>query len=117
MTVPTYDRGQKVRVVEQGIGEVQTDFGPTVLVRFANGIHECQKTDVVRIEGVEDALLARRSHGPLEVVLRVQAKCIESVNGAWGVFARSRITLLPHQLWVCRKVLRHGQRDGLSPMT
>ena len=105
MTEPTYDRGQRVRVVDQGIGEVQADFGPTVLVRFASGIHECQKTDIVRIEGVEDALLARRSHGPLEVVLRVQAKCIESVNGAWGVFARSRITLLPHQLWVCRKVL------------
>ena len=28
------------------------------------------------------------------------------MNDAWGVFARSRIALLPHQLWVCRQVNR-----------
>lgn len=99
------ERGQKVRVAEHGIGEVQADLGPTVIVRFGNSIQECGKSDVVRIESVTDALQARRSHAPLEVVLRVQAECIGSINGAWGVFARSRITLLPHQLWVCRKVL------------
>ena len=33
------------------------------------------------------------------------AICIRSVNDAWGVFARSRIALLPHQLWVCKRVL------------
>ena len=27
------------------------------------------------------------------------------MNDRWGVFSRSRIALLPHQLWVCRRVL------------
>src|SRR4029079_4957618 len=30
---------------------------------------------------------------------------IRSVNDQWGVFSLSRISLLPHQPWVCRKVL------------
>ena len=29
-----------------------------------------------------------------------------SVNDQWGVFSRSRVQLLPHQLWVCRQVNR-----------
>ena len=35
---------------------------------------------------------------------RVQAQSILSVNDAWGVFSKSRVELLPHQLWVCRQV-------------
>ena len=42
--------------------------------------------------------------GPLPTLLRLQAECVRSVNDAWGVFSRSRIDLLPHQLWVCRRV-------------
>lgn len=105
MTAPVLTRGQKVRVAEHGLGEVQADLGATVIVRFDGSIQECRKAEVIQIESVADALQAQRSHPPLEVVLRMQAECIESINGAWGVFARSRITLLPHQLWVCRKVL------------
>ncbi len=41
-----------------------------------------------------------------EVILRTQALAIRSVNDAWGVFSRSRISLLPHQLWVCHRALR-----------
>jgi SNF2 family DNA or RNA helicase len=37
-------------------------------------------------------------------VIRAQALAIRSVNDQWGVFSRSRVQLLPHQLWVCRKV-------------
>jgi hypothetical protein len=36
--------------------------------------------------------------------VRAQALAITSVNDQWGVFSRSRVQLLPHQLWVCRKV-------------
>jgi superfamily II DNA or RNA helicase len=39
-------------------------------------------------------------------ILRAQAAAIRSVNDAWGVFSRSRISLLPHQLWVCHQALR-----------
>src|SRR5262245_30193296 len=40
----------------------------------------------------------------LEVITRALGEAIRSVNDAWGVFSCSRITLLPHQLWVCRQV-------------
>jgi superfamily II DNA or RNA helicase len=42
---------------------------------------------------------------PLETTARLLAHAIQSVQQTWGVFSRSRIQLLPHQLWVCRKVL------------
>ena len=38
--------------------------------------------------------------------MRAQALAIASVNDQWGVFSRSRVRLLPHQLWVCRTVNR-----------
>jgi hypothetical protein len=40
------------------------------------------------------------------VLCRAQALAIASVNDQWGVFSRSRVQLLPHQLWVCRQVTR-----------
>ena len=50
-------------------------------------------------------LLARSEWDPpLELIHRLQAEAIQSVNDAWGVFSRSRIEILPHQLWVCRRV-------------
>ena len=50
-------------------------------------------------------MAAQRLDPALHVVTRVLAECIRSVNDAWGVFSRSRIALLPHQLWVCKRVL------------
>src|SRR5262249_45359682 len=41
---------------------------------------------------------------PLPAVTSLLASAIRSVNDQWGVFSRSRVALLPHQLWVCRKV-------------
>ncbi|MDZ4854978.1 MAG: SNF2-related protein [Nitrospirota bacterium] len=98
-------RGQIVRVAGYGIGEVQSGLGDTVIIRFGNSIHEVTCSDVQVIEGVLEAVRRGRTHAPLDVVVRVQAEAITSVNSAWGMFARSRIALLPHQLWVCRKVL------------
>jgi ERCC4-related helicase len=99
------ERGTKVRQPDFGNGEVQADLGFTAIVRFGDEIRECDKSELVLIESVADALKSGVLHPPLEVVLRAQAECICSVNNAWGIFARSRIALLPHQLWVCRKVL------------
>ncbi len=100
-----FDHGTKVRVPGYGMGEVQADLGTTVIVRFGTSIHECHKTDLTVIQNLVEALTAGQAHGSLDVVARMQAEAIASINGAWGMFARSRIALLPHQLWVCRKVL------------
>lgn len=40
------------------------------------------------------------------VLARAQAALIETINNKWGVFSRSAIDLLPHQLWVCNQVLK-----------
>ena len=50
-------------------------------------------------------MAAGRLDPALHVVTRILGECIRSVNDAWGVFSRSRIALLPHQLWVCKRVL------------
>jgi superfamily II DNA or RNA helicase len=105
MTDAPLQRGQTVRVRGYGMGQVQADLGPTVIVRFGGSIQECQRREVQLIQDLASALRQRVPHAPLDVVTRIQAETIVSVNSAWGMFARSRIALLPHQLWVCRRVL------------
>ena len=39
------------------------------------------------------------------MIVKTQSAAIQSANDLWVVFALSRITLLPHQLWVCRRVV------------
>ncbi len=38
------------------------------------------------------------------MIAKIQAEAIQSINDTWGVFFLSRIDLLPHQLWVCKRV-------------
>lgn len=74
-------------------------------MRFGTEIHECARNAVQINQDARQAFASGTAHSPLEVVARVQAECITSINSTWGMFARSKISLLPHQLWVCRKVL------------
>jgi len=97
--------GDQVRNSNFGVGRVELDKRQTALVRFEHGIEECEKTDLVRIFTPIQALDLEEWHRPLEVVARIQAEAIQSLNDTWGVFSRSRIALLPHQLWVCRRVI------------
>lgn len=101
----TFSPGDQVRHEELGLGRIEYDKGLTVLVRFEGGIEECEKTALVRIHTPLQALQEETWHAPLEVITRVQAEAIRSVNDMWGVFSQSLIELLPHQLWVCRRVL------------
>jgi superfamily II DNA or RNA helicase len=94
-----------VRSKRFGLGQVMVDAGTSVVVRFEHGIEQCLSSELVSQPGPAQAIEAEIWHSPLEVVTRVQAECIQSVNETWGVFSLSRIALLPHQLWVCRKVL------------
>jgi ERCC4-related helicase len=100
-----FSTGDKVRHTRFGTGRIELDKGQTALVRFEHGIEECEKTDLVRILTPIQALELTVWHKPLEVVARIQAEAIQSLNDTWGVFSRSRIALLPHQLWVCRRVI------------
>lgn len=88
-----------------GMGSVLLDQGLTVIVRFEHGIESCEKADLRQIMSPLQTINQPEWHHPLEVITRVQAEAIQSINDAWGVFSLSRIALLPHQLWVCRRVL------------
>ena len=87
------------------MGKIELDKGVTVLVRFDHGYEEIAKAGLERLRTPLQVVGMDSWDSPLEVVARVQAEAIRAVNDAWGVFSRSRISLLPHQLWVCRKVL------------
>lgn len=98
-------RNNPVRHLQFGAGRVLIDHGDSVVVRFEHGIEECLANAITPVAGPEQRLEALTWDSPLEVVTRLQAEAIVSVNDQWGVFSLSRINLLPHQLWVCRKVL------------
>jgi hypothetical protein len=100
------NRGNRVTHSQFGIGEVRLDEGETVIVRFEHGIEECPKEDLTLLQSLEEAIAAPEWHEPLEVITRTQALAIRSINDMWGVFSLARIALLPHQLWVCRKVVQ-----------
>ncbi|UQN06500.1 DEAD/DEAH box helicase [Deinococcus sp. QL22] len=71
----------------------------TAIVRFTHGLEEVLLAD---LEARADTPVSAPA---ADVLARVQAEAITSVNSAWGVFSRSRVALLPHQLWVCRQVI------------
>ena len=86
-------------------GQVVLDQGDSVVVRFEHGIEACLAANLELVKGVAERMAAGRLDPALHVVTRILGECIRSVNDAWGVFSRSRIALLPHQLWVCKRVL------------
>jgi ERCC4-related helicase len=87
-----------------GRGVVEYSKGETTLVRFSNGIQECLTSELTVLRAAATDFLGGRTGPAAQVVLRMLAETITSVNDAWGVFSPSRIDLYPHQLWVCRKV-------------
>jgi superfamily II DNA or RNA helicase len=87
-----------------GVGHVEIDKGPTVIVRFEHGYEECEKDILAVLLTPLQSLELKEWHRPLEVITKIQAEAIRSLNDSWGVFSRSLIALLPHQLWVCRRV-------------
>ena len=98
---PSHAIGAPVYHARFGLGTVLAFASDTTIVRFESGIQECLTKDLSRRSSIANPALAV----PGEGLVRAQAEVIHSVNQTWGVFAPSRIHLLPHQLWVCKKVL------------
>lgn len=96
--------GSLVRHSKYGNGAVEYDKGATALVRFDHGIEEVDKSELSPFSSPLQVLIKPLWDSPIEVITKTQAAAITSVNDAWGVFSRSKIALLPHQLWVCRRV-------------
>ncbi len=100
----TFAKDQQVRHPKFGTGTVRMHDGPTVTVRFDHGLEEVAAADLAAVDSYTDVLARPTWDPPGEVIARALADAVRSVNDAWGVFARSKIALLPHQLWVCRQV-------------
>lgn len=90
---------------ERGNGSVLMVDGPTAVVRFDSGLQQVLLTELTPRSTVTQALSRGQVDRPAEAQLHLQAELITSLNDTWGVFSRSRISLLPHQLWVCHRVL------------
>ena len=101
-----FEPDQRVHHPRFGTGSVILDQGDTVVVRFEDRIESCEASSLTARLGVADAVMLRRWSPVLDVTLKAQAAAIRSLNDAWGVFSRSRIDLLPHQLWVCHRALQ-----------
>lgn len=106
MTRQPLCRGDQVRHPRFGLGEVVAVNDATAVVRFEGRLEECLSADLARIESYAAVLARTEWDSSLEVIARALGQAIRSVNDTWGVFSRSRIALLPHQLWVCRQVNR-----------
>jgi len=98
--------GDLVRHPRFGTGTVRLDAGETALIRFEEGLQECDKAALEALAGPLQEIFSTQWHSPIEVITRAAAAAISSINDAWGVLSTSRIALLPHQLWVCRRVLQ-----------
>lgn len=98
------DPGTPVTHPRHGSGRVVVDMGPTVIVRFGAAVQQVLASEITEIPSLHSALRNGSLSDPADAVIRAQALAIGSVNDQWGVFSRSRVQLLPHQLWVCRKV-------------
>ncbi len=93
----------KVKHPKYGNGSVVTDMGQSVVVRFDSSVEICSPSDLIKEADIIEDFQKNKIVSEQELAVAVSAKCIKSVNDQWGVFARTKIELLPHQLWVCRQ--------------
>jgi len=95
----------RVKHSDFGLGITQVIYDKTAIVRFEHGLEEVKISDLELVKTLQDTIADKSWSPPLNVLCLSLASSIISVNDTWGLFSRSRITLLPHQLWVCRKVI------------
>lgn len=99
--------GDSVQHARHGHGTVRSVEDDLILVRFDHGVEEVLQAELTKLRRVEEVMRLGHWDKPLDVMVRCQGAAIRSVHDAWGVFSRSRIRLLPHQLWVCHQVNEH----------
>jgi SNF2 family DNA or RNA helicase len=96
----------RVNHPRHGVGQVIADAGEFVVVRFGATIQQVLRNELTLARSLDLALSTGTFDDSAETLMRASAIAIRSVNDQWGVFSRSRVQLLPHQLWVCHKVNR-----------
>lgn len=83
--------------------------GDLVIVRFDKDLENLKSIAISDLKAVSPILLQMAESVTEETNVKatahLQASVIRYVNDTWGIFARSSIDLLPHQLWVCKQAL------------
>jgi superfamily II DNA or RNA helicase len=102
----SYPQNTQVIHPRHGQGSVMITDQNTTVVRFSHGIEQVLTDELQIVTSISEAVEEGIVTPSIEVVLRIQGDIITSINSAWGVFTRSRISLLPHQLWVCHRALK-----------
>jgi len=98
---------RRIQHASFGAGTVIAERDDVLTVEFDAGrILKVPSGEVDERRSIHDELVASAWSPPLAVVTRALAAAIRSTNDRWGVFSPSRIAVLPHQLWVCQRVLR-----------
>ena len=93
----------KVKHPDFGYGLIEFTKESTAIVRFSHGIEEVANSDLKQIISPNQLLESGTGQDFYKANLRGLANLIQSINDNWGIFSRTKIQLLPHQLWVCRK--------------
>ena len=106
MNKSDFKNGISVKHERFGFGSVEVVTGETAIVRFGDKLEQCLCEDLEIQPGVRENASSGKIDCPRKTLSRGQALCIRSINDSWGVFSPSRISLFPHQLWVCHKVSR-----------
>lgn len=76
----------------------------SVILRLHDGsMEECSIYDIKPMPKIDSA---ETPFSSLASLLKIDGALIESINNAWGIFSKTSIKLLPHQLWVCNRVMR-----------
>jgi len=91
-----------------GEGKILNEDENTIVIEFSKGIERLKKADVEIRETIEDKIEENKIDDTTRVIARTQAALIRSINETWGVFSVSSIDLLPHQLWVCNRVIKNN---------
>lgn len=97
----------KVKHATLGIGTVDSVKQGFAIVTFENEeTRKCPFDELEVLQDIYSELKNANKSNPDEVIAKTQSAIIQTINNKWGVFSRSNIDLLPHQLWVCNQVLK-----------
>ena len=96
-----------------GAGTIELNKGVTALVRFEHGYEECLVDELSSKQDLAQTIESGNLQPAQQVLCRSLAMALRSINDSWGVFSRSKISLLPHQLWVCHRALRQWPTQHL----
>lgn len=89
-----------------GTGTLIQDTGSTFILRFSHTIEECPKSEIEVRLSTDEKINQNHYDYFVPCVLHTQAALIQSINDSWGVFSKSSVDLLPHQVWVCNRVIQ-----------